>query len=101
MIHPEEVGHVVLKVRDLQKAEQFYTEVLGFTVVTRLKRPAGVFFTLGEQHHDLASGSSGCRPCGRATSRLASRRPTGRELCRASGMLPTTESSRRENYRYH
>jgi len=44
----------VLKVRDLQKAEQFYTEVLGFTVVTRLKRPAGVFFSLGEQHHDLA-----------------------------------------------
>lgn len=54
MIHPKKVGHVVLKVRDLQKAEQFYTEVLGFTVVTRLKRPAGVFFTLGEQHHDLA-----------------------------------------------
>ena len=54
MIHPKKVGHVVLKVRDLQKAEQFYTEVLGFTVVTRLKRPAGVFFSLGEQHHDLA-----------------------------------------------
>ena len=28
MIHPKRVGHVVLKVRDLQKAEQFYTEVL-------------------------------------------------------------------------
>lgn len=54
MIRPKKVGHVVLKVRDLQKAEQFYTEVLGFTVVTRLKRPAGVFFSLGEQHHDLA-----------------------------------------------
>jgi catechol 2,3-dioxygenase len=54
MIHPKKVGHVVLKVRDLQKAERFYTEVLGFTVVTRLKRPAGVFFSLGVQHHDLA-----------------------------------------------
>jgi catechol 2,3-dioxygenase len=54
MIHPKKVGHVVLKVRDLKRAEQFYTEVLGFEVVTRLKRPRGVFFTLGEQHHDLA-----------------------------------------------
>ena len=27
---------------------------MGFEVVTRLKRPRGVFFTLGEQHHDLA-----------------------------------------------
>lgn len=54
MIHPKKVGHVVLKVRDLKRAEQFYTEVLGFEVVTRLNRPRGVFFTLGVQHHDLA-----------------------------------------------
>jgi catechol 2,3-dioxygenase len=54
MIHPRKVGHVVLKVRDLKRAEQFYTQVLGFEVVTRLKRPRGVFFSLGEQHHDLA-----------------------------------------------
>ena len=47
MIHPKKVGHVVLKVRDLQKAEQFYTEVLGFTVVTRLKRPAGCILHSG------------------------------------------------------
>ena len=54
MIRPKKVGHVVLKACDLTRAEQFYTEVLGFEVVTRLKRPRGVFFTLGEQHHDLA-----------------------------------------------
>lgn len=54
MIHPRKVGHVVLKVRDLERAEQFYTEVLGFEVVMRLKRPRGVFFSLGEQHHDIA-----------------------------------------------
>ena len=54
MIRPRKVGHVVLRVRDLKRAEQFYTEVLGFEVVARLKRPRGVFFTLGEQHHDLA-----------------------------------------------
>ena len=43
-----------MKVRDVARAEQFYTEVLGFEVVMRLDRPRGVFFTLGEQHHDIA-----------------------------------------------
>lgn len=54
MMRPKKVGHVVLKARDLERAEQFYTEVLGFEVVMRLNRPRGVFFTLGEQHHDIA-----------------------------------------------
>lgn len=54
MIHPRKVGHVVLQVKDIERAERFYTEVLGFEVVTRLKRPRGVFFSLGVQHHDLA-----------------------------------------------
>jgi catechol 2,3-dioxygenase len=54
MIHPKKVGHVVLKARDLAQVEKFYTEVLGFEVVMRLDRPRGVFFSLGDQHHDLA-----------------------------------------------
>ena len=54
MIHPKKVGHVVLKARDIAQAEKFYTEVLGFEVVMRLKQPRGVFFSLGEQHHDIA-----------------------------------------------
>jgi catechol 2,3-dioxygenase len=54
MIRPKKVGHVVLKVRDLKRSERFFTQVLGFEVVTRLNSPRGVFFTLGEQHHDLA-----------------------------------------------
>lgn len=54
MIRPKKVGHVVLKARDLDQIEQFYTQVMGFEVVTRLTQPRGVFFSLGEQHHDLA-----------------------------------------------
>jgi catechol 2,3-dioxygenase len=54
MIRPKKVGHVVLKARDIDQAEKFYTDVLGFQVVMRLKQPRGVFFSLGEQHHDLA-----------------------------------------------
>ncbi|MEW6297955.1 MAG: VOC family protein [Thermodesulfobacteriota bacterium] len=54
MIHPRRVGHVVLNGHDLEKLERFYTEVLGFEVVARTKRPRGVFFSLGTQHHDLA-----------------------------------------------
>lgn len=54
MIHPRKVAHVVLNGQDLEKMEKFYTEVLGFEVVARTKRPKGVFFSLGTQHHDLA-----------------------------------------------
>lgn len=54
MIRPKKVGHVVLKAHDIDSIEKFYTEVLGFEVVFRLQQPRGVFFTLGEQHHDLA-----------------------------------------------
>jgi catechol 2,3-dioxygenase len=53
-MRPRKIGHVVLKVRDLAKAERFYTEALGFEVVTRFDQPRMVFLTLGEQHHDLA-----------------------------------------------
>jgi catechol 2,3-dioxygenase len=54
MMRPRKVGHVVLNGHDLAQMEKFYTEVLGFEVVARTKRPRGVFFSLGEQHHDLA-----------------------------------------------
>lgn len=95
MIHPKKVGHVVLKVRDLQKAEQFYTEVLGFTVVTRLKRPAGVFFSLGEQHHDLAvlAVPPDATPVTEQQVGLHHGRATSGKLCRAARLLPTTESA--------
>ena len=49
------VGHVVLKVRDLERAARFYRDVLGLKEVARgtFGRPMA-FFSTGENHHDVA-----------------------------------------------
>jgi catechol 2,3-dioxygenase len=52
-IRIERVGHVVLKVRDLERSVPFYRDVLGLREVARLDHM--VFFSAtGENHHDLA-----------------------------------------------
>ncbi len=48
------LGHVVLKVRDLQRSETFYSAVLGMSIISRISDPLHMtFFTLGN-HHDFA-----------------------------------------------
>jgi catechol 2,3-dioxygenase len=47
------LGHVVLKVRDLAQAEEFYHRVLGLPIATRWDERQMIFFTLGN-HHDFA-----------------------------------------------
>jgi len=49
----EGVGHVVLKVRDLDRAAAFYAGVLGLKEVGRFPERM-VFFSAGTNHHDLA-----------------------------------------------
>lgn len=50
----QELGHVVVKVADAQRAEHFYSKTLGIPVAGRTTHPVPmVFFTLGH-HHDFA-----------------------------------------------
>jgi catechol 2,3-dioxygenase len=46
------IGHVHLKVADLDRALAFYTGVLGFEVTQR--RPGAVFMSAGGYHHHIA-----------------------------------------------
>ncbi len=48
----ERVGHVVLKMRDLDKAKQFYGGVLGMQIAD--DEDFGVFFRFNDYHHDIA-----------------------------------------------
>jgi catechol 2,3-dioxygenase len=47
----ERVGHVVLKMRDLEAAKRFYRDVLGMQISS--ESPNAVFFRFGDYHHDI------------------------------------------------
>ena len=51
----ESLGHVVLKVTDLQRSEKFYSGILGLPVCARFDEQGMkmTFFSLGN-HHDIA-----------------------------------------------
>ncbi len=50
---PTRLGHLVLKVRDIDRSLAFYTEVVGLTVSDWIDHHM-VFLRAGEDHHDLA-----------------------------------------------
>lgn len=52
-MHPLRVGHVVLKVRDLDRSLAFYRDVLGFKVAGEMSNVMIFLTATGENHHDL------------------------------------------------
>jgi len=50
--HPTLVGHVHLKVRDADRAVEFYTAALGLEVTER--HGSFAFLSFGDRHHDVA-----------------------------------------------
>jgi catechol-2,3-dioxygenase len=71
-VQVQALGHVVLKVRDLQRAEDFYKGLLGMPVVLRISEPRMAFFAFeaSGNHHDFALmevGSGAISPDNAAT----------------------------------
>jgi catechol 2,3-dioxygenase len=54
MLQPLRIGHVVLKVRDLDRSLAFYRDFLGFKVVSELSNVMIFLAADGLNHHDLA-----------------------------------------------
>jgi catechol-2,3-dioxygenase len=53
MVQVRKLNHLVLRVRNIDRAIDFYHGVLGMDVVARIGN-AGVFFKFTDNHHDLA-----------------------------------------------
>ncbi len=88
-LHPQTmIGHVHLKVSDLERAVKFYTELLGFEVMTHWEDRAA-FLSAGGYHHYLGLNtweSLGGPPPARGATGLyhfAILYPNRRELARA------------------
>lgn len=89
VIHPEtRIGHVHLKVSDLDRAVSFYTSVFGFKVMQRMGNSAA-FLAAGDYHHHLGLNtweSRGAPPAPRRSAGLyhfAILYPNRKELARA------------------
>ena len=53
MIQLTRLGHVLLRVADLERSKAFYSDILGFEIVEEDPAHGGVFMTLGEHGHTI------------------------------------------------
>jgi catechol 2,3-dioxygenase len=80
------IGHVHLKVADIDRALTFYRDLLGFTLVQRLDDQSAAFLASGDYHHHIAlntwlsRGSTPASPRHTGLFHLAIRYPTRRDL---------------------
>ena len=80
---PTLVGHVHLKVGDIQTAKEFYSEKLGFDVKMEFG-PQAIFFSAGGYHHHIGANTWYSNGSGPRTPALG--------LGQTSIILPTVES---------
>src|SRR5207247_7616024 len=80
------IGHVHLKVADIDRALLFYRDLLGFNVIYRLPDNSAAFLAAGDYHHHVALNtwvSRGSEPAPQRHTglyHLAVRYPTRRDL---------------------
>jgi len=53
MIQLKRLGHILLRVADVEQSKAFYSGLLGFEIVEEDPNHGGVFMTLGEHGHTL------------------------------------------------
>src|SRR5262249_2141883 len=53
MIQLKKIGHVLLRVADIERSKGFYRDILGFQVAEEDPNHGGVFMTLGDDFHTL------------------------------------------------
>ena len=54
MLKPKQLGHLVLRIRDLERSEQFYTGILGLEVTERIPGRMLFMSAAGDSSHELA-----------------------------------------------
>ncbi len=65
MIKPERIGHVVIKVRDLERSKKFYAETLGLQLMMELPKFKIAFFASnGRDHHEIGLAEVGADAAG-------------------------------------
>jgi catechol 2,3-dioxygenase len=65
MIRTDRIGHVVLKVRDLERSRRFYTEVLGLDIMREVPQMKMVFLASNRRdHHEIALAEVGANAGG-------------------------------------